>query len=52
MLGRAMVTLEELHSVLLELEAAVNDRPLSYVYGELEEPQAITPSLLINGRRL
>ena len=51
-LWRALVTVEELKTVLLELEAAINDRPLSYVYSDLNEPLPVSPSLLMYGRQL
>ena len=51
-LGKALVTLEELSTVLCEVEACVNDRPLTYVSGELEDLIPITPSQLVRGRRL
>ena len=51
-LGRALVTVEELNTVLLEIEATVNDRPLTYVSSNMEEVQIITPSHLLRGRRL
>ena len=51
-LGRAIITLTELGTILTELEAAVNDRPLGYVSGDLEDPIPITPSQLISGRRI
>lgn len=51
-LGRALVSVEELHTVLLELEAMVNDSPLGYVSGDLEEPLPITPSKLMYGCQL
>jgi hypothetical protein len=51
-IGRALVTFEELHTLTTELESSVNDRPLSYVEGDPNEPNAITPSQLIRGRRL
>lgn len=51
-LGRAIITLTELGTILTELEAAVNDRPLGYVSGEVDEPTPITPSHLVSGRRL
>ena len=51
-LGRALVTYDELHTVLVELEATINDRPLTYPSGELQDPEALTPSHLLNGRRL
>ena len=51
-LGRALVTVEELTTVLLEIEATVNDRPLTYVNSDMEEAEIITPSHLLRGRRL
>ena len=50
-LGRALVSFDELHTILVELEAIVNDRPLTYVSGELGEPEPLTPSHLLTGRR-
>ena len=45
------VTYEELLTTLLEIEAILNSRPLSYVSSEdMEEP--LTPSHLIYGRRV
>ena len=50
-LQSAHLTCEELLTVLLELEAVLNIRPLSYVSTEdLKEP--LTPSQLISGRRV
>ena len=46
MLGRSTVSLTELSSLLFELEAIMNSRPITYVY------DAITPSLLICGKVL
>lgn len=51
-LGRASVTLTELLTILTELEATVNDRPIGYVSGDLNDPIPITPSQLVTGRRL
>ena len=51
-LGRALVTVEELSTILVEIEASMNDRPLTYVTTELDDINAITPSLLIRGRNL
>jgi hypothetical protein len=48
-LKNARVTNEELYTVLTEIEATLNSRPLTYVSTEdLDEP--ITPSHLINGK--
>ena len=50
-LGNASLTYEELLTVVVEVEAIVNSRPLTYVSSEeLEEP--LTPSHLMFGRRL
>ena len=51
-LGRALINLEELRTLVSELEATVNDRPLTYVVGELEDLEPLTPSMLVHGRRL
>ena len=51
LLKRARLTYEELDTVVTEIEAALNSRPLSYVDNEeLIEP--LTPSHLMYGRRL
>ena len=51
-LGRAFVTYDELHTVLCEVEAGLNDRPLTYVYGELTDKCPLTPSQLLHGRQI
>lgn len=52
MLGKALVTYDELHTIFLELEATINDRTLTYVSSDLNELDAITPSQLLRGKRL
>ena len=50
-LGQARVTYEELLTFLLEVEAVLNSRPLTFVSTEdVEEP--LTPSHLLYGRRV
>ena len=50
-LGRARLTFDELSTILVEIEAVLNSRPLTYLYlDEIEEP--LTPSHLVIGRRL
>eukprot|EP00112_Aurelia_sp_Birch-Aquarium-sp1_P020282 Seg5190.2 transcript_id=Seg5190.2/GoldUCD/mRNA.D3Y31 product="hypothetical protein" protein_id=Seg5190.2/GoldUCD/D3Y31 len=50
-IGGARLSYDELHTVVTEIEAVLNSRPLTYLYAdELEE--ALTPSHLIMGRRL
>ena len=51
-LGRALVTVSELQTILLEIEMAVNDRPLSYTSASIDDPLPISPSMLIRGRQL
>eukprot|EP00795_Rhopilema_esculentum_P015986 gene15986-7318_t len=50
-IGQARLTYDELTTVVTEIEATFNPRPLTYLYeNELEE--ALTPSHLLVGRRL
>ena len=51
-LGGSAVTFTELTSLLYEVEAIMNSRPISYVYDDANEGQAVTPSLLICGKDL
>ena len=51
MVGRANFSLDELLTAVVEIEAVINSRPLSYVSStDCEEP--LTPSHLVIGRRL
>ena len=49
--GKALLTQTELHTILKETEATVNNRPLTYVESDISRT-ALTPSHLINGRIL
>ena len=49
-LGRLIVTDEVLHTVLAEVEAVVNSRPLTHVSTEPSSLEALTPSHLLLGR--
>ncbi|XP_037515039.1 uncharacterized protein LOC119391431 [Rhipicephalus sanguineus] len=51
-LGKARLNFEELTTVLTEVEAVVNSRPLTYIESDSGEPRALTPADLIIGRRL
>ncbi|GBN02759.1 hypothetical protein AVEN_65561-1, partial [Araneus ventricosus] len=51
-LGKALVTSEELQTILAEIEAIFNSRPLTYVYNEPDEPFPLTPANFLTGRRL
>lgn len=43
---------EELSTVLCEIEAVLNSRPLTFVYNELDEGQPLIPTSFLRGRRL
>ncbi|XP_071141981.1 uncharacterized protein [Mytilus edulis] len=50
-LGRSLIQIELLRTIVTEVEAILNDRPLKYVSSDpLDEP--LTPSHLLYGRRI
>jgi len=49
-LNRAFVTLSSLQTLIVEIEAHLNNRRLTYVSSELNEPEPLTPSHLLYGR--
>ncbi|XP_068237289.1 uncharacterized protein [Palaemon carinicauda] len=51
-IGQAFLSFSELSCVVTELEAIINDRPLSYTSGDLDQLDILTPNYLILGRRL
>ena len=51
-LGRTYATLESLQTIVVEIEAHHNDRPLTYVSSDIGDPEPITPSHLLHGRRI
>jgi len=51
-LGRAFVILVQLQTVVIEVESMLNDRPLTYVNSDLQDPQPLTPSHLLHCRRI
>ena len=50
-LGNALLTYEELETVLTETEGVLNSRPLTFVGSDIGEPP-LTPSCLVTGHRL
>ena len=51
-LGRTYATLESLQTIVVEIEALLNDRPLTDVSPDLRDPEPITPAHLLYGKRL
>jgi hypothetical protein len=52
-LGRTSLTFEELRTVLVEIEATLNNRPLTYMYDDDEGiSYPLTPSQLIYGQQI
>jgi len=51
-LGRAHINLMTLQTIVAEVEMILNDRPLTYVSGDLSDPEPLTPAHLLHGRRL
>ena len=52
-IGRGTLNYEELNTILIEVEAIINSRPLTYVLDDQGGiSDILTPSRLINGRRI
>ncbi|XP_065902524.1 uncharacterized protein [Dysidea avara] len=51
-LGRSFITLESLQTLVVEIEAVLNDRPLTYQSADITDPEPLTPSHLLYGRRI
>lgn len=52
MVGRTRLSLGELRTIVAEIEAILNDRPLTQVGSSIDEADSLTPSLLMYGKRL
>ena len=50
--GGLKVTLTVLQTLVVQVEAILNDRPLTYVPSELDDLQPLTPSHLLHGRQI
>ncbi|XP_071161139.1 uncharacterized protein [Mytilus edulis] len=44
--------MDTLQTILTEIEAIINDRPLTYVSPDIEDEEPLTPSHLLYGRRI
>ena len=51
-LGRANIRLPELETIVTEIEAILNDRPLTFISCTIDDEQPLTPSHLLYGRRI
>ena len=51
-LGRRHISLSMLETIIVEIEAILNDRPLTFVSSEFGDPEPLTPSHLLHGRRI
>lgn len=52
MLGKSSLTFSELETAVIEVEAIINSRPLTFVYNDINEPEPLTPGHFLIGRRL
>ena len=43
-LGTARITLMELQTLIIEIEATLNDRPITYVLSDISDEEPLTPS--------
>ena len=51
-LGRSFVTLPILETIVVEVEATINDRPLTYVSSDVADVEPLTPAHLLYGKRM
>jgi hypothetical protein len=52
-IGRSSLTYDELNTILIEVEALINARPITYIYDDDESiSYPLCPSHLIYGRRI
>ena len=51
-LGRRHISLILLETVIVEIEAVINDRPLIFISSELGDVEPLTPAHLLHGRRI
>ncbi|GFX36549.1 integrase catalytic domain-containing protein [Trichonephila clavipes] len=50
--GRTTLFRDELETFLIEIEGVLSSRPLTYIFSEFNEPEPLTPSHMILGRRV
>ena len=48
-LGRSFIILEALQTLVVKVEAVLNDRPLTHLSTDVTDPEPLTPSYLLYG---
>ena len=51
-LGRTFVSLIDLQTIVTEIEATINDCPLTYMSADVRDPEPLTPAHLLYGRQI
>jgi hypothetical protein len=51
-LGRASITLTALQTLVTQIEAVINDRPITYVSCDVTDLEPLTPTHLLYGRKI
>ncbi|GFQ86454.1 integrase catalytic domain-containing protein [Trichonephila clavata] len=51
-IGRSSLSLNELETVLIEIEAIINSKPITYIYDDPSEPSSLTPAHFLIGKRV
>ena len=51
-IGKSLMSVEEMFTVTTEVEAAVNSRPMTYLYSDIGDGNPLTPSHFLVGHRL
>ncbi|XP_065890652.1 uncharacterized protein [Dysidea avara] len=51
-LGRSKISLVVLQTLIVEVEATLNDRPLTHVSSDLSDAEPLTPAHLLHGHRI
>ena len=51
-IGKACLSFVELQTIIVQIEARLNDRPLTYISDDVKDLNPLTPSLLIHGFNL
>jgi len=51
-LGRTFISLAGLQTIVTEIEAVLNGRPITYISSDVSDLEPLTPSHLLYGRRI